>query len=308
MADKADIRRFEAHVERLMRTVDRLEDAEVRELLRNLRDARRALDDRIAAELARVDPSRFTLAQSRQMREEIRRVVASTWGRYAARLPASDRAVVDAALGAGAEGLAITAPGRIVGGATLSPELVVTSQRYRAMLISRSDAIGSASSEQVERLSRIVSNGILQGDSPAAISRSLATSGWLGPLQRGGALVGVGARADRIARTEVNRVFNVATQSSADRLAETAPALRMSKIWQTAEDERVRPTHKKAGQRYAIEGDPGPIPVDEDFQVGGFPAAFPQDPRLPAEESVNCRCRSVNFSRAFLDEERKEAA
>jgi hypothetical protein len=32
------------------------------------------------------------------------------------------------------------------------------------------------------------------------------------------------------------------------------------------------------------------VALDEPFDVGGFPAAYPGDPSLPPEESVGCRC------------------
>jgi 2'-5' RNA ligase len=43
-----------------------------------------------------------------------------------------------------------------------------------------------------------------------------------------------------------------------------------------------RDTHMDADQQVAGPG--------EDFDIGGFPAAYPMDPRLPIEEAVNCQC------------------
>lgn len=55
-----------------------------------------------------------------------------------------------------------------------------------------------------------------------------------------------------------------------------------TKIWHTALDERVRATH------IVLEG--VQISIDEDFDVGGFPASYPLDERLPISETANCRC------------------
>jgi hypothetical protein len=54
------------------------------------------------------------------------------------------------------------------------------------------------------------------------------------------------------------------------------------KVWHTALDERVRATH------IVLEG--VEIGINEDFNVGGYPALYPLDSRLPISETANCRC------------------
>lgn len=55
------------------------------------------------------------------------------------------------------------------------------------------------------------------------------------------------------------------------------------KTWRAILDERTRDTHWVA--------DGQTVPIDGEFTVGGVPMAFPGDPRAPARETVNCRCR-----------------
>jgi uncharacterized protein with gpF-like domain len=56
------------------------------------------------------------------------------------------------------------------------------------------------------------------------------------------------------------------------------------KEWVTRRDNRVREAHAMIdGQRRLIH---------EDFDVGGWPAQYPKDWRLPARLSVNCRCQA----------------
>lgn len=68
------------------------------------------------------------------------------------------------------------------------------------------------------------------------------------------------------------------------------------KRWSSQLDEKVRSSHA------ALEG--VVVPVDADFDVGGFPAAYPRDDRLPPAESQNCRCwvQAAMFDGAPIDE------
>lgn len=46
------------------------------------------------------------------------------------------------------------------------------------------------------------------------------------------------------------------------------------------------------------------VPVDEDFDVAGWPAAYPRDDRLPPDLAINCRCwlQAVTLDGAPIDE------
>jgi hypothetical protein len=60
-----------------------------------------------------------------------------------------------------------------------------------------------------------------------------------------------------------------------------------TKVWQTCEDDRVRPTHVECG-------DQGAIPLDKPFSNG---LMYPGDPNGGAEEVCNCRCNLIGGSR-----------
>ena len=83
-------------------------------------------------------------------------------------------------------------------------------------------------------------------------------------------------RARTIARNEV------ATAANHGHLAAMRQAGVAEKAWLSQRDGRVRQSHVLADGQI--------VGVDHDFIVGGWPAARPQDPRLPPAESVNCRC------------------
>lgn len=97
------------------------------------------------------------------------------------------------------------------------------------------------------------------------------------------------ARAEAIVRTELNRIFNTATQKRLE-VSDQRMGGGLKKWWLTAEDQRVRPDHATAGRRY---GRAGAIPVGKPFLVGGVAMMQPHDPGAPAGQVVNCRCRSI---------------
>lgn len=101
----------------------------------------------------------------------------------------------------------------------------------------------------------------------------------------------IGARAQAIVTTEVGRVQSIATQARMSELSNTLPGLR--KRWMHAHVGTPRPNHLAAEKRYGINGNTGPIGVDDDFTIGGHKARYPRDGRLPASETVNCRCSTA---------------
>lgn len=88
-------------------------------------------------------------------------------------------------------------------------------------------------------------------------------------------------RARRIARTEIIRGSNRASIAGARRTSEQA-GVTLKKEWIATFDNRTRSTH--------VSVDGAVVPLNSSFTVGGFPAMYPSDPRLPARESILCRC------------------
>jgi hypothetical protein len=94
------------------------------------------------------------------------------------------------------------------------------------------------------------------------------------------------ARAEAIIRTEVNRTFSLSSFKRMEQAQERR--VEVLKGWLDAGDNRVRPAHAEAAERYG-EGDG--IPVNKPFIVDGEALMFPGDPRGSAENTINCRCR-----------------
>lgn len=89
-------------------------------------------------------------------------------------------------------------------------------------------------------------------------------------------------RAVTIARTEVVGASNAGSYDAVTALADYGPT---SKQWVATVDTRTRETHAEADGQV--------VPLDEPFDIGGYPLDFPGDPAGPAEEVVNCRCTLI---------------
>jgi HK97 family phage portal protein len=84
-----------------------------------------------------------------------------------------------------------------------------------------------------------------------------------------------GAAAERVAQTETTSAANLGN------VAGYEAAGVEKKGWLTVGLDDVRETHMEQ------EAAP-PVPVDQDFPIVG--GAYPGDPKMPAQEAVNCRC------------------
>ena len=87
-------------------------------------------------------------------------------------------------------------------------------------------------------------------------------------------------RATFVAANEANTALNKIEYGEAVQDGKT------KKTWHTEQDLRVRPTH--------VPLDGTTVPIDQDFNVGGYPMAFAKDTsRAPMREYINCRCSTT---------------
>ncbi len=94
-------------------------------------------------------------------------------------------------------------------------------------------------------------------------------------------------RRENIARTETMKAANGGTFE----LFKAWEVVEL-KEWLSTNDDRTRPTHVRAGAQYSEGGNPGPIPLDEPFVIGGQQMMYPLDGSLGAHvrEIAQCRC------------------
>jgi hypothetical protein len=95
------------------------------------------------------------------------------------------------------------------------------------------------------------------------------------------------ATATMLARTDLVALANGGSYMAARQVFEGATA---TKRWLSTGDARTRPTHVAAnGQE---------VPLEQPFQVGGFPLLYPGDPQGPPAEVIQCRCTLTYAERA----------
>lgn len=92
-------------------------------------------------------------------------------------------------------------------------------------------------------------------------------------------------RAEGIARTEAMTALHEAQEQSMEQAVSSGAvaASTVSFVWNTAEDARVRETHKPMDGQVRKLG-------EEFITGGGAHLRFPGDPFAPAAERINCRC------------------
>lgn len=184
-------------------------------------------------------------------------------------------------LGGSSVDKALIAGGIEAGIALLPVETLLTLQAFSL------DLVDDLVDDVRRRVRRTVRQGAIGLLTPTEVIEQLRG---IVPARRDlrGRLRSASARAEAIARTELGRIFSSANQSRFMQASERIPGLR--KWWLTRGDDRVRPSHRTAGERF---GQDNPIPVDQPFDVGGSKLMFPRDPGAPAREVVNCRCVHV---------------
>lgn len=104
------------------------------------------------------------------------------------------------------------------------------------------------------------------------------------------------ARAERIARTEMNRAASIARESRQMEVGEMNPDAR--RIWLDAHKPGARATHLATESASKN----NPVAVDQPFNVSGYEAMYPLDPILPPKESVHCACVVTLITQDMVDE------
>jgi len=179
-------------------------------------------------------------------------------------------------------------PAKFAGQGLSSSELVTTA---RVLAAEASTAIGETSA----RIQADVARAFLApkpklSEIRNAIAQNLITR------RRDGSLSGAIAKIATKLRGSVGAIFGQASQAVQKAAEESGEPI--GKIW-VKKPPRVRPTHSEAAARYRVNGNPGPIPIDDFFVIGGVKLRFPRDPQAVsvggsvAGEVANCKCECV---------------
>lgn len=233
--------------------------------------ARAAIEDELIPEVERV-----LVAQGRAIATAV-----SSAGTADAALAAADEIAADVDVAADvleavylatAEAFGEAAYEAIAEAVKRTPSGVSWAERVRAFLAAEGAVMVREITETTRRtIRRVLRKGVDAGEGVAELARR---------LRRDWPDVGR-VRAEAIVRTEVMAASNAAASWGAEAAAEEFD-LELEKEWIATADGRTRDTHR------ALDGER--VGLGEDFDVGGHPAAYPGDARLPAKERVRCRC------------------
>ena len=251
----------------LKRRLLRREEQAAKGLLRLLREARRDVKRAI------LDASDATAGRELT---EVRRGLDNAIGVLAGRMKSRLQIDVLEAAKIGGELGSVGGP-RLALAFALDPRMLEQLNLYHADLIQDlTDALRAGITKRVQL-------GILAGKPLEQIAAEVAAYRTQGrkTLHPNGPFRTAEQRAMAIARTEVNRVANMATQSRMEAIIRAEPN-KYDKEWESQKDERTRPAHLAA--------DGQTVSINAKFTVGGVKCKYPCGPALPASRSVHCRC------------------
>lgn len=164
-----------------------------------------------------------------------------------------------------------------------APFILDTKQLQIAQGLS-ADLVTKLSAETVAKISTEISRGMLGGQTMFETMRgvtdllgSKAAIGAKGNLKF--VADGIAYRAEMISRTEMLRAYNLANYSRSQDAAQHGVEYHE---WVTAGDGRVRQSHADLNGMI--------VKVGEEFAPG---LRFPVDPQGEAEDTINCRCRTI---------------
>ena len=164
--------------------------------------------------------------------------------------------------------------------------------------------VGAAATVQAGLITRMTQDGIRRVSNEIALGATGLKSPWevmqaVGRNLDSPSIFGdIATRAEVITRTELGRVYSVASQA---RKEEAAKVVRgMKKQWFHGPIRSgSRPSHVAAHGQI--------VDVFDHYDVGGEPLRFPRDPQGSAGNTINCGCQSLPYVEG-LSEELPEAA
>lgn len=165
-----------------------------------------------------------------------------------------------------------------------SAELAIVAQNYSAQLVS------SITPELMPQVNTILGRAGMGGITPFEAMQQIDVL-----LGQAGAS-GVSYQAERIVRTEVNRIYNVTLDTQLQSIHNHMPNPKaLKKTWHSGP---YRPGRRESHQ--AMDGKS--VPFDEPFVLpSGARLDFPHDPMGPPEETINCGCGYTLDSESIVE-------
>lgn len=271
----------EAYAEKLQDIIDRFEAMEVDTIARVM-NLIEELRDRIIAEIsmATTTGSDFRFVHFEQLRQSVERQLAIFESQFWSLT--SDRFNQAVAMGDSSFTDPIAAAGIVMTLPYVDRSILNTVLDYDA------DLINGISADLRKKIVMQINLTALGQQSPMEAMENVTQS--LGIERKFNKYLtkGIAWDAERIVRTELNRLYNLAHYTQGRAFTRVEPD--MEKSWIATPDNRTRLTHLEAHKTYAKD----PIPFEDLFDVGRAKLRFPHDPSGPPEEVINCRCHLLH--------------
>lgn len=263
--------RYAAALADVVKRFDRMEKQTVRAMLDHIRDFRKEVIALLAGLPADDTFNQFRLTS---LRDSIDGLIAQ--------LNSQLTAVAKSGIQQGAEfGLLSVIEPLTAAGVTTFYNRPALAQ-INTMVDFSADLIKGITDETRKRINTEINRMALGGITPFQAQKNITDI--LGVTARGpGKLVvrGIGYNAERIARTEVNRAYNVSGFAQMQEVGKVTPAAQ--KRWNATGDFRTRDNHINAHGQL--------VDIDKPFYVGGENMMYPLDPAGSGKNTINCRCR-----------------
>lgn len=285
--------KYDKKVESLLTARDKLTDRQVKAVFKVLADTRRRIVDELSQLAGQQDS--FQAYQLGQLRSAIDSQAAELITKYRPIMGGAVEKAWD--WGAEFEPALLKAAGVDLQLRAISRAQLAVAQEVSA------DLVVKVGDDFRARAKGIITRGVVGELSPHLLMRNVGDLLRTQPDRQTGKLGNIAFQSERIIRTELASVSSLSNRLRHEQIAQAAPDVR--KYWLHSGARHPRPDHLAAAARYAPGGIPGPIKQNEDYQVGGHTATGPHDPRLPADQVVNCFCMSLLWSKSWFEPEAK---
>lgn len=237
----------------------RLEDRAVRNVLSILSQARKE----IASEVVSTEWDAYHLPR---LKEAVERAMVDFASKYGVDLRSRQADFWDMGIARADIALEI-----------LQVETMVPQVNIRTLEIAQgysADLIGNLTSDAIKKINQELTAGLLGQKTPFEVMKAIGRN-----LSEPSVFSSIAARAETITRTELGRIYEMATQSRLEE-AEKIIGKRLKKMWSSSGKPTGRPEHQ------AIDGQIRDI--DEPFDVAGEKLMYPGDPAGSPWNTINC--------------------
>jgi len=252
-------RAYRKKVNELIKKANRLEDAEVKKVIRLLADARKE----VAAAVASTEWQVYYLPQ---MKGAVDRALQEFGRKYNVDLQEAQRGFWEFGVDS------VDMPLRSVGIIQAIPEIDTTA--LAIMQGFSADLVGGLTTDAIKKVNTEISLGIMGQKSPYEVMKAVGRN-----LKDKSIFKSIAARAETITRTEAGRVLEAASQARKEKAAGVVPGLQ--KQWYYGHSPKMpRLDHLAAAGQIRD--------VDKPFNVGGEELMYPKDPAGSARNTVRC--------------------